>query len=223
MKGATFALFVAAAPAVSHAQAYNGTNGEFRQTEIRDDTLLRRRRVEIGVNVAGVFTLNRARASDGTMQSQMTFYLNPGAYFGYMVTDRIQLRLLGSYLGIMTSNDGDAGQNSHSFLGGLQAFYHYPLPLGFAFYGGIGALGYYGGTRRTILMGTRISNRTYGGGGQVMFGLLIQPGRALTMRAGLRFDALFGAERPNDPSVGGPDQSTQNYQAMLEAAISFRL
>ncbi|MCC7542166.1 MAG: hypothetical protein IT379_38465 [Deltaproteobacteria bacterium] len=210
-----------------HAQVTGVTGGDFRRAPIEDTTLLMNGRWELGLNLAGVFVSSSTTPEGGERVSQTTFYGNPGLFVGRMFGDRIQVRLLLSYLRILTQQSvGDAEaiplQDSHSFLGGLAAIYHYPLPLGFAFYGGLGGLAQFGVTNRPVEMmpGSVFKNSTTGFGGQAFIGLLSQPGPRLTLRAGLRFDALFGSEQPE--AEGVDSFSSRNLQLLLEFAISMR-
>lgn len=214
------------APATAAAQVTRVSGGQFRQDALEDTTLLQNGRWEVGLDLAGVFVSSSTTPTGGDTVTQTTFYANPGLYFGRMFGDRIQVRLLLSYLRILTQQSvGDmeptALQDSHSFLGGVQGLYHVPLPLGFAFYGGLGALGLFGKTNRpTAMPGLIASNTTVGGGGQLLLGLLSQPGPRLTMRAGLRFDALFGSEKPE--AEGMESLGSVNLQLLLEFAVSMR-
>jgi len=206
--------------------AYAQYDAEYAQASARKyDTLLRKGRWEGGVNIAGGLSITRTTTvATADRTSSLVLYMNPGLYAGVMVHSRIQLRLTMAYLGIYSASDGATTQNSDAYFGSLQAIYHHPLPLGYAFYAGVGAAAYYGSGRRPLPQspGTTVLNNLYGGGAQLLAGLLVQPGRHLTMRAGIRFDALFGAERPVDPALGLVAQNTQNYQAMLEVLVGVR-
>ena len=211
----------------AHAQVTGVSGGEFRREQVHDTTLLQSGRWELGLNLAGVFVSSSTTPEGGETLSQTTFYGNPGLYVGRMFTDSIQVRLVASYLRILTQQsigdmDATVTQDSHSFLGGLQGIYHYPLPLGFAFYAGLGGLVQFGVTNRPVEMmpGILAANSTLGFGGQALMGLLSQPGPRLTMRAGLRFDALFGSEKPE--AEGVESFSSVNLQLLLEFAISMR-
>lgn len=213
-------LTLSLAPAAARAQTYY-SGGGFRRVNVEDDTLLRRGRFEAGLNLAGMFTHSAARAADGTSVTQQTLSMNPGLYGGYMVLDRLELRAVASYLGIITSTGEQTTQNTHSGQLAVQGLYHVPIFGAYALYGGLGVAGFYGITSRQASPTTYAHNATYGGGGQVLAGLLMQPGARLNFRIGIRFDALFGVERAADPSMF-MNQTTQNYQAQAEFAISFR-
>lgn len=200
------------------------SGGDFRRWQLEDTSLLQRGRWEYGINVAGVYVSNTTTPTMGDAISQTTFYANPGFVLGRMFTDRVEIRLLLSYLRILTQTtigdmDPITTQDSHNFLGGVQGLYHVPLPLGFAFYAGVGGLGYVGRTIRPTGMGTFLHDGTRGGGGQLLVGLLSQPGPQLTMRGGLRFDALFGSETLEGMS---DTESTRNFELLLEFEIAFR-
>lgn len=212
-------LLVFGAPRLAHGQA-QVTGGEFRRTVIQDDTLLRAGRYEFGVNLAFLYANNQITAAAGAPNAQSTLVINPGLYAGFMVWRLLQLRAVASYLGLVSGLPGDsATQNTHAGQFALHAIGHFPLRGGYAVYAGIGPAGYYGITSRIVMAPLRVNNTTFGGGGQVFAGLLMQPGPRLNFRVGVRFDALFGVERG---SAGTSDQSTQNYQGLAEFAVSIR-
>lgn len=221
--GAAVALALVAAPGSAQAQGYG------QGTTAPENTLLQAGRFEGGVNFAGIFVANESSPEGGATISQQTAYVNPGLYLGYMVTDQLQVRLLASYMHIYVGANGAVTQNSHSFLGAVQGLYHVPLPLGVALYGGAGVAGYGGGTTRSEVViapgsttpsSVRIFNDTWGLGGQLLAGLLMQPGTNTNLRGGVRLDALFGRETPE--LAGRPAVGTQNYQFLLEFALSLR-
>jgi hypothetical protein len=218
------ALFLAlAAPARATADNYYLPPGEFRREIISDTTLLARGRFEGGINFAATLGANRATADRVETSESLFIYANPNGFFGYMLTGRLQLRFNLGYLGIYSVQNDLVEQNAHTLLGSIQLLYHVPLPLGFAFYFGGGGAGYYGAARRFIPeTRIRVVNRAAGGGAQLLFGLLMQPSHLLTMRAGLRLDALFGVERPEDPSLGLPARTGQNFNVMIELCLGFR-
>ena len=219
-------LAAAAGPGAGGAVAQQRvTGGQFRQQTVVDDTLLRRGRIEISLNFAGAYSSNTVTAEDGTSSTQKNSYLNPALIGGYMLTDNIELRLsIGAqYLG-SSIEGGDLSQQTLSGVLTLQGLYQRDFVLGLAGYVGIGGGGYYG--YRNVpspdmpSLNARFNN--VGGVGQVMLGLLMQPGARLMLRGGMRVDLLFGSETPADETLMLPSQSTFNIQVIAEMALGWR-
>ncbi len=197
--------------------------GQFRQQRVVDDTLNRKGRWELGLNVAGAMSFGSSTPDGGESTSQSNLYLTASAIVGYMLLDNLELRLnLGlQYVG--QSAGDDTSISSPGFVGTLQALYQRDLVLGLAIYAGIGAGGFYGS--RTVEAGAGLERRftTVGGVGQALLGLLMMPGPRLILRGGVRADFLFGSESPEDDMGGAiPDTSFFTTQVLFDVAIGLR-
>lgn len=209
-------------PALASAQT-SVQGGQFRQQRVVDDTLNRKGRWELGLNVAGAMSFGSSTPDGGESTSQSNLYLTASAVVGYMLLDNLELRLnLGlQYVG--QSAGDDTSISSPGFVGTLQALYQRDLVLGLAIYAGIGAGGFYGS--RTVEAGGGLERRftTVGGVGQALLGLLMMPGPRLILRGGIRADFLFGSESPEDDMGGAiPDTSFFTTQVLFDVAIGLR-
>lgn len=195
----------------------------FRQARVVDDTLLRAGRVELGVSLAGMWANNQVTVQSGPALSQNTLYLAPGLLVGVMVLDWLELRALVELQYIGTSIDGQATQDTLSGALAVQGLGHYELGLGIAFYGGLGLGGYYGHRNEPSgVTGVNYGFSTYGGLGQALVGLLLQPGAHLMMRGGVRFDFLFGSESPDSASLGLDSRFAFNSIVIAELTLGWR-
>ena len=197
--------------------------GQFRQQRVVDDTLNRKGRWELGLNVAGAMSFGSSTPDGGDSISQSNLYLTASAVVGYMLLDNFELRLAAGLQYVGQSVGDDASISSPGFVGALQALYQRDLVLGLAIYAGVGVGGFYGS--RTIEAGMGLERRftTVGGVGQALLGLLMMPGPRLILRGGLRADFLFGSESPED-DMGGtiPDSSFFTTQILFDVAIGLR-
>lgn len=199
--------------------------GEFRDEVIRDNSLLEAGRMEAAVQFGGIFTADRA-TPDGQKTSNFgTLYLNPDVAFGYMVSDRVQVRGNFGYVKLQSKNDGDLLQDTNAAQLRVQGLYHIPLRYGTAFYGGIGLGSFLGTTSRPVdeegVEGAEYNNSTKGLVGQGLVGLLVQPGPSLTLRGGVRFDGIAAWETPED-GTGQQPISAQNFKVLGDFAVGLR-
>ena len=186
-------------PATTSAQT-SVRGGQFRRQQIDDDTLNRAGRLEFGVNLAGGMSFGTATVGDRT-ESLRNIYVAPGLVAGYMATDNFEVRLL---LGGQVTNQtvGDTTLNdTWAFNGVLQGLYQRDLILGLAWYAGIGVGGFYGSRFKPDQAGIERRHTNLGGVGQLLGGLLLQPGPRLILRGGVRADFLFGSESLADGSA----------------------
>jgi hypothetical protein len=208
-----------AAPAAAQT-SYQSTG--FRQTEVVDDTFLREGRIEIGFTLAGMWAHSDVERA-GASASQNTVYLAPGLIGGIMVLDWLEVRALLELKYIGTSIDGASTQDTLAGALAIQGVGHYDLGLGIAFYGGIGAGGYYGHRNEpSPTAGVNFGFASYGGLAQALVGLLVQPGAHLMMRGGLRFDFLFGSETPDNASLGLDSAFAMNAIVLAELSLAWR-
>ena len=174
------------------------------QTAGAEGSLLNRGKTELGLGVAGGYSNSSDRYGDNFNVS-----LNPSLFLGYMVSSALELRLVVLYQHGDQRSDGAV--NTQDSAGGVaQALYDLSLPLGLIYYAGLGAGGIAGHVNEPPAnSGTRI-----GGLGQLLTGILIQPGATLTIRLGVRSDFLIG-----DRWFGPMEVSVFNTQLLLETAI----
>lgn len=192
------------------------------RAEAQRKSLLKPGRVEVGTNLAGYFSSTTVEPEEGDKVEQSQSYFNPSLYFGLTVIPNLQLRLLGGFQSIGSEVDGVKLQDSGTTAISLQAIYHLPLQDGFAIYAGAGGGGFFGTTEREVAGGLKAENSTNGGIFQLLLGVLSQPTDVVTLRAGLRFDTLFGSESPDEANEQFQDQSITNIQTLLEFSIGFR-
>lgn len=173
---------------------------------------------------------------EGISSSQLTRHVNILIDFGYMVTDEFEVRIEGLVRNIHVEVGDVVFQNLWAWGGGLQALYHVNLMFGVAGYVGLGGGFFYGDTERPfqgiegqegtddedLTQDLEVSIPTYVGVGQLFAGLLMQPGPRWTMRGGLRFETLFGFERPNDERLGYDEQDWIDLVVMAELAMGVR-
>lgn len=218
----TLMMLLMATPAAATAQTRVEDTG-FRKNIVKDDTLLKQGRLEVALQSAGMWTKDSGESSDGSVSASAgTFYANPAVAAGYMALDALQVRLNLGYLKLSTTNNDVTLQDFNGFLGTLGAYYHVPFQLGTALYLGAGG-GYMVGstTRPSAIDDATFSNATSGFAGQGTLGLLVQPGPALTLRGGIRFDALIGSEKSAEPETM-PDFNTTNLKLVGEFAVGLR-
>ncbi len=192
----------------------------------QDASLLHPWRMEVGLEFAGLVTTSSITitAPDGakTNGSANSIYVSPALFYGLMLTSEIEVRVLGFYQFLNEAQGSTTFQQDSSFGGALQGLYYFPLPLGLAFYVGAGA-GAFGGTvhRPSGTIGVSYDASEVAGVGQVLGGLLIQPGQTLTLRAGLRGDFLFGSQSPSNAMLGS-SASFFDAHGLIDLAVSAR-
>ncbi|MBZ0117704.1 MAG: hypothetical protein K8H88_11950 [Sandaracinaceae bacterium] len=195
----------------------------FREREVVDDSLLRQGRMEAGLSLAGSWSMNSVRLDTGETQSQHSLYAVPSLVGGYMVLDWLELR---ATLGLQYIGSGiGGGREQNNFAGVLtvQALAQVDFGLGVGGYAGLGLGGYYGWrSQPTATPGVKAAFGSAGGIGQVLVGLLVQPGASLMFRGGLRLDALLGAEWPDNPGLGLTGADTFNAVVVAELTVSWR-
>jgi hypothetical protein len=214
-------LLPAALPDPVSAQTTVRETG-FRREVVRDESLLRAGRWELGLTLSGGWAYSSVTAMDRTV-GQSSVYATPSLVAGYMLSDALEVRLALGMLYLRTSAGDAAVQDQLSGAFAVQGLYHLPIVLGMAFYGGIGLGGYYGFQDRPA-PGELVRNRfvTSGFLGQLMAGLLVQPGTSLFLRGGLRADLLFGSESAESPALAMQSLFAFNFLLNAELAIGFR-
>ncbi len=201
------------------------SGGQFRDSRVQDASLLNKGRMEFGISFAGTWSRNAVTPEGAEQVVTTNTYLVPGLVVGYMVNDWAEARLLGGlqYLGSTTSV-GDAEQSSTAAVFALQALAQRDFTLGIAGYAGLGGGGYVGSRSEPHPTETdaTVSWSASGGLGQLLFGLLLQPGPHLLMRGGIRLDMLFGSETPPESLPAARAMSTFNVQALAELQVGWR-
>jgi hypothetical protein len=214
-------VFAAGFPAAAIAQTTTVSGGQFRNRQVVDQSLLHRGRMEIALSLAGAMSFGSVTPEGGTTSSQSSIYVTPAVVGGYMLTDNIELRLsLGAQLVSQTVNDQKV-QSTTSFVGALQGLYQRDLVLGLAWYAGVGAGGFYGNRDVLASAMTRLRYTNVGGLGQVLLGLLMQPGPTVLLRGGVRADFLFGSDSPEDAMLAAKT-SFFNTQIVFELSLGWR-
>lgn len=196
-------------------------NSGFRDSTIRDDTLLEKGRLELMVQSSGLYSSDSGSDENATVAESSSLYINPEVAVGYMVLDALQVRANLGYLKIQTSSGDIDLQDFNGFMGTAQGLYHVDVLYGTALYGGAGA-GYFTGStgRPGPTEATTFSNPTSGFVVQGLAGLLIQPGPRVTIRTGLRLDALFSSETPEIDDAESID--TTNVKMIGEFGVGLR-
>ncbi|MGM0557594.1 MAG: hypothetical protein ACQEVA_14520 [Myxococcota bacterium] len=193
----------------------------FRDTTIKDDTLLEQGRFEVMVQSAGLLSRDSSDTVDGSTETFTSLYMNPEGAIGYMLLDELQLRVSLGWLRISTATSETSLQDFNAGQGTLQALYHIELPYGTAIYTGAGAGFFYGATARPgPAENTTVSNATSGFAAQGLVGLLLQPGPRVILRTGLRVDGLFSSETLDDAT--GDSISSTNVKMMGQFGVGFR-
>lgn len=208
-------------PAGAFAQTTVRDTG-FRRENVVDDTLNRKGRFELSLNVAGAISFGSNSPEVGDSTSESNLYVTASGVVGYMVLDYLELRLsVGlQYIALSAEDDSIARPG---FVGTVQALYQKDLVLGLAVYGGVGGGGFYGS--RTVSAGAGLEQRysSVGGIAQALFGLLMMPGPRLLLRGGIRADFLFGSESLN--AVAGAMSPTTSFfttQIMFDVTLGVR-
>jgi hypothetical protein len=198
------------------------TGGSFRQQTVVDETLNRKGRIEVGLNLAGAMSFGSTTPDGGESTSQSNVYVTPALVGGYMLTDSIELRLsVGGQL--ISQSVGDAASLTNTgFVGALQALYQRDMILGMALYAGLGGGGFYGWRHAEAGSGLEEKFTNSGGLGQLMLGLLMMPGPRLLLRGGLRADFLFGSESSTQEGTSIPDSSFFTTQILFDVSIGVR-
>ena len=214
-------LLAGAAGSTAHAQRTTVRGGSFRDQRVVDDTLNRRGRFELGLNVAGAMSFGSTTPDEGETTSQSNVYLTGSLVAGYMVHDAIELRLAAGLQYVGRSVGEDTSLSSPGFVGSLQALYQRDLVLGLAIYAGVGGGAFYG--TRTEEAGGGLERRftSTGGLAQALLGLLVMPGPRLILRGGLRADVLIGSETPDEPA-GAPGASFLTTQILFDVSLGIR-
>jgi hypothetical protein len=217
----TVLLSMLAMTGYAQVTQYSGTS--FRQAQVVDDTLLRAGRVELGVALAGMWNHSSVTPTGMATVSQNTIYAAPGIVGGYMVLDWLEVRGLLEFQYVGTSIDGRATQDTLAGAAAVQGLAQMDFGLGIGGYGGLGLGGYFGHRNDpSPTPGVSYGFTSYGGLGQVLVGLLVQPGAHLMMRGGLRLDLLFGSESPDNGTLGLTGRFAFNANLMAELTIAWR-
>lgn len=203
------------------AQRTNVRSNGFRNVDVVDDTLNRKGRFELSLNVAGALSFGSSTPEGGESVGSTNIYLTASAVLGYMLLDNLELRLAAGmqYLG---DSSGDNSDNRPGFVGAVQALYQRDLILGLALYAGLGAGGFYGS--RTVPAGASLEERLTSTGflGQVLAGVLVMPGPRLLLRGGVRGDFLIGSESSNAEGSSRPSASFFTTQIVFDVTIGLR-
>ena len=217
------AVLVAVTIAVCLTSSIAGAQ-DFRENRVRDTSLLEAGRMELGLNLAGAISFGSVSPDGGESVSQTNVYVAPSLIGGYMVTDNIEVRLAlgGQY--IRQSQADTVANDNWALTGALQGLYQADLFLGLGLYGGLGIGGFWGQGSQALDDGTglQVGLTNTGVLGQLLAGLLMQPGPHLLLRGGLRVDLLYGFESPQVVGVG-VDSSFFTTQILFEVAIGWRL
>ncbi|HJL17907.1 MAG TPA: hypothetical protein RMH99_19740 [Sandaracinaceae bacterium LLY-WYZ-13_1] len=207
----------------ANAQVTRVRGGDFRRHEVRDDTLLRQGRMEAGFSLAGSWATSHVTRADGTTDQQHSVYAIPSVVGGYMVLDWLEVRATLGLQYVGSGIGGDASQDHFSGVLTVQGLAQADFGLGVGGYLGLGLGGYYGWRNQpTEMAGVRYGFQHAGGVGQVLAGLLVQPGASLMFRGGLRLDLLYGAEWPSNDALGLEGSSAFNAHLMAELSIGWR-
>lgn len=193
----------------------------FRNSTIKDDTLLQSGRMEFMAQSSGLYSSDSGAGEETTAAEFSSLYINPEVAFGYMVLDQLQVRANVGWLKIQTSSEDVDLQDFNAGMGTVQGLYHLELLYGTALYAGVGG-GYFTGStaRPGPTEDTTVSNPTSGFVGQGLAGLLIQPGPRVLIRTGLRLDALFSNETPEAEDAEAV--SSTNIKMMGEFGVGLR-
>ncbi|MCA9609060.1 MAG: hypothetical protein KC619_25840 [Myxococcales bacterium] len=206
----------------AEAQTTRVRGGEFRQREVRDDTLLRQGRMEAGFSLAGSWIMSSVRRGTETV-SQHTVYAVPALVGGYMVLDWLEVRATLGLQYVGTGVGEETGQNDFSGVLTIQALAQADFGLGVGGYAGLGLGGYYGFRNQPSGMpGVAYRFDHAGGVGQVLAGLLVQPGASLMFRGGVRLDLLYGSEWPASDTLGLESSNPFNASVVAELSIAWR-
>jgi hypothetical protein len=218
--GLSFGLASFAAPAA--AQTTVSDTG-FRAQRVADDTLLHAGRWEAGFSLAATYAYARITPESGQSVAQHNVYLVPSVVGGYMVTDWLELRLTLGVQYLRTATEGGADQDIFSGVATVQALGQADFGLGVGGYVGIGLGGYYGWRNQPGTMAGTSFRFTNGGGvGQALVGLLVQPGASMMFRGGLRLDASYGGEWPDNAGLGLTSASAVNVNVLAELSLTWR-
>ncbi|MEM9075364.1 MAG: hypothetical protein AAGE52_43105 [Myxococcota bacterium] len=215
-----FALLLAAFPTLTHAQRTTVRGGEFRNQTVVDDTLNRKGRFELALNLAGAMSFGSVTPDGGERVSQSNLYLTASLVGGIMVHDNIELRLTAGTQYIAQSTGEDQSIRSPAFVGAIQALYQRDLVLGLGIYVGLGAGGFYGTRNEEVAAGLARSFTSVGGLAQALLGLMMMPGPRLVLRGGVRADFLIGSESPDDGA--GADSSFFTTQVLFDVSLGLR-
>ncbi|MBN1945996.1 MAG: hypothetical protein JW797_09990 [Bradymonadales bacterium] len=224
-------LVVLQAAGLAYSQESQAEEGAMSQDVQWGDSLLRKGRFELGFIFGGAVSSNSitSKPIEGgeVSSSQILSFVNILAEVGYMVIDLVEVRLEFGLRNIHNEVGDVTHQNTWALSGALQGLYHRSLWSAGAWYGGVGLGGFYGWTNRPYMTPDNVELEadinTSGFLTELFTGLLMQPGKTWVLRGGLRFEAIFGFERPESETLGYPDQDTTNLVVMMEASVGWRL
>lgn len=215
-------VFAVALPGLAAAQTTVSGTG-FREQRVTDDTLLRAGRWEAGFSLAATYSYAHIAPEGGAASSQHDLYLVPTVVGGYMLLDWLELRLALGVQYVRTATEGGPDQDLFSGVGTIQALAQADFGLGVGGYVGIGLGGYYGWRNQPGPSAGVDYRFTHGGGvGQVLVGLLVQPGASMMLRGGLRLDASYGSEWPDNTSLGLMSASAVDVNVLAELSLTWR-